>query len=62
MLGNIVLPFSFPYSMCHKHNMFGFGVGGCTARIDDSPPSLSSFEMLEEHDLDDAIKVKRIIK
>jgi hypothetical protein len=35
---------------------------GCTIHIDDSPPSLSSFEMPKEHALDDAIKVKSILK
>jgi hypothetical protein len=38
--------------MWQKRNMHGFGgssVGGCNTRIDDSPPSLSSFDMLKEH-------------
>jgi hypothetical protein len=37
-----------------------FDVGGCTACINNSPPSLSSFKMLEEHPLDDAMEVERI--
>jgi hypothetical protein len=41
-------------------NFGGFGVGGCTMRIDDTPPSLSSFDMLEECVLDDAIRAERI--
>jgi hypothetical protein len=34
----------------------GFGVGGCIKHIHNLPPSLSSFDMLKEHALDDAIK------
>jgi hypothetical protein len=40
----------------------GSGLGGCTTRIDDLPPSLSSFDMPKECALDDAIKAKRIIE
>jgi hypothetical protein len=40
----------------------GFGVGGCITRMDDSPPSLSSSNMLEKHVLDDAIDFLRIKK
>jgi hypothetical protein len=40
----------------------GSGVGGCTMRIDDSPPSLSSSDMPEKCALNDAIKAKRIIE
>jgi hypothetical protein len=49
--------------MCQKQNMpnfGGFGVGGCITCIDNSPPPLSSFKMLEEHALDDAMEVERI--
>jgi hypothetical protein len=38
----------------------GSGVGGHTIHINNSPPSLSSFKMFEEHALDDAMKIERI--
>jgi hypothetical protein len=40
----------------------GSDVDGRTTCIDDSPPSLSSFDMLKKHVLDVTIEVKRITK
>jgi hypothetical protein len=38
----------------------GFSMGGHTTCIDDSPPSLSSFDMFKKCALDDATKLKEL--
>jgi hypothetical protein len=63
VLGSTIFPFSFPHSMCQNRSISSFGssgVRGHTACIDNLPTSLSSFKMLKEHPLDDAMEVERI--
>jgi hypothetical protein len=52
--------FNFQFFFLVMLSSEGFGVGGCITHIDNLLPSLSSFDMLEECALDDAIKTKSI--